>query len=418
MALSASLRAKQHDAGYASPMNDNDLLLILDKDPKSLSALRRVAESLGCDCVEADSAEGLEKILSTCHPTIAILAVDDLDVDGAAMLRVLAREVAQPATLLIGAVHARVLAGARRSAEIQGLRVIGVAARPLDPVAIELLLMPHLKTAPPIALDELERALAEHELILEYLPKIDIRTDQPKMQGVEALVRWQHPRRGLLYPRQFLGPMEDHHLMVRLTDFVMTEAVRQASQWRALGLPLEMVVNLSPKLITDREFPERVAVLLRENELPAQQLILDVTEASSIEARDLMLDVFTRLRILGVGLTLDNFGIGVSSLTELYRLPFSEIKVDQALIADVVRVREAMLIVQAIANLAHTLELMVCAGGVESREMLGFIRNAGFDTAQGRFFSGPVRPAQIERLVSTWPCSEAAATGRWREMKS
>src|SRR4030081_801482 len=183
-------------------MNDNDLLLILDKDPKSLSALRRVAESLGCDCVEADSADCLEEILSTRHPTIAILAVDDLDVHGLAMLRVLARQAAQPATLLIGAVHARVLAGARRSAEAQGLRVIGVAARPLDPAAIELLLMPHLKTAPPIALDELERALAEHELVLEYLPKIDIRTDQPKMQAVEALVRWQHPRRGLLYPRQ------------------------------------------------------------------------------------------------------------------------------------------------------------------------------------------------------------------------
>jgi EAL domain-containing protein (putative c-di-GMP-specific phosphodiesterase class I) len=401
-----------------SSMNDNDLLLILDKDPKSLSALRRVAESLGCDCVEADSADGLEEILSTRHPTIAILPVDGPDVDGLAMLRVLAQEVAQPATLLIGAVHARVLAGARRTAETQGLRVIGVATRPLDPVAIELLLMPYLKSAPPIALGELERALTEHELILEYLPKIDIRTEELKMQGVEALVRWQHPRRGLLYPRDFLGPMEDHHLMARLTDFVMTEAVRQTSQWRALGLPLEMVVNLSSKLITDREFPERVAVLLRENEVPAQQLILDVTEASSIEARDLMLDVFTRLRILGVGLTLDHFGTGVSSLTELYRLPFSEIKVDQALIADVVRVREAMLIVQAIANLAHTLELVVCAGGIESREMLGFVRSAGFDTAQGRFFSGPVKPAEIERLVRTWPCSDAAATGRWREMTS
>ena len=85
--------------------------------------------------------------------------------------------------------------------------------------------------------------------------------------------------------------------------------------------------------------------------------------------------------------------------------------------ADVVRVREAMLIVQAIANLAHTLELAVCAGGIESREMLEFVRGAGFDTAQGRFFSGPVKPAEIERLVGTWPCSEAAATGRWREMK-
>jgi EAL domain-containing protein (putative c-di-GMP-specific phosphodiesterase class I) len=398
-------------------MKDNDLLLILDKDPQSLSVLRRVAESLGCDCVEADSADGLEAILSTRHPTIAILAVDGFDLDGLAIMRVLAHEDAQPATLLIGAVHARVLAGARKSAETQGLRVIGVASRPLDPDAIELLLMPHLKNAPPIAVGELERALTEHELILEYLPKIDIRSDELKMQGVEALVRWQHPRRGLLYPRQFLGPIEDHQLMARLTDFVMTEAVRQASLWRALGLPLEMVVNLSPKLITDREFPERVAVLLRENEVPAQQLVFDVTEASSIEARDLMLDVFTRLRILGVGLTLDNFGTGVSSLTELYRLPFSEIKVDQALIADVVRVREAMLIVQAIANLAHTLELVVCAAGIESREMLGFVRSAGFDTAQGRFFSGPVKPAEIERLVGAWPCSEAAATGRWREMK-
>src|SRR6202011_1727362 len=288
-------------------MNDNDLILIVDKDPKSLCALRRVTESLGCDCVEADSADGLQEILSTCHPTIAILAVDGLDVDGPAIRRVLAHDVAQPATLLIGAVHARVLAGARRTAETQGLRVIGVATRPLDSVAIELLLMPYLKNAPPIALGELERALTQHELILEYLPKIDIRTDELKMRGVEALVRWQHPRRGLLYPRHFLGPMEDHHLMARLTHFVLTEAVRQAGQWRALGLPLEMVVNLSPKLITDREFPERIAVLLRESEVPAQQLVFDVTESSSIEARDLMLDVFTRLRILVVGLTLYNF---------------------------------------------------------------------------------------------------------------
>jgi EAL domain-containing protein (putative c-di-GMP-specific phosphodiesterase class I) len=401
-----------------SPISANDLLLILDRDPQSLQALRKVADSLGCDRVEADSADALRETLKISRPTIAILAVDSLDVDGLAVLGILAQGVAPPAILLIGTVHARVLAGARRTAETQGLRVIGVAARPLDAGAVELLLMPYLKSAPPIALGELETALTEHELILEYLPKIDIRTADLKMQGVEALVRWQHPRRGLLYPSHFLGPMEDHGLMVRLTDFVLTEAVRQASQWRMQGLPLEMVVNLSPKLITDREFPERIAVLLRENDLPAQQLVFDVTEASSIEARDLMLDVFTRLRILGVGLTLDNFGTGVSSLTELYRLPFSEIKVDHALIADVVRVREAMLIVQAIANLAHTLELVACAGGVESREVLGFVRSAGFDTAQGRFFSGPVKPAGIERLVGTWPCSEAAATGHWRVMRT
>src|SRR6266478_4719978 len=163
-------------------MNANDLLLILDKDPKSLSVLRTVAERLGCDHVEADSADGLQDILAGRRPTLAVLPVDGSNVDGFAMLRVLALEVAQPAILLVGAVHARVLAGAKRAAELQGIRVIGVATRPLDPVAIEQLLTPHLTDAPPIALGELERALTEHELILEYLPKIDIRTAVPKMQ--------------------------------------------------------------------------------------------------------------------------------------------------------------------------------------------------------------------------------------------
>src|SRR5258707_14232043 len=133
--------------------------------------------------------------------------------------------------------------------------------------------MPYLTVARAVALGDLDHALTEHEVILEYLPKIDIRTAVPKMQGVEALVRWQHPRRGLLYPRHFLGSIEDHDLMARLTDFVMTEAVRQASHWRARGLPLEMGVNLSPNHVTNRVFPERVAVLLREDEVPAGQWI-------------------------------------------------------------------------------------------------------------------------------------------------
>jgi EAL domain-containing protein (putative c-di-GMP-specific phosphodiesterase class I) len=399
-------------------MKLSDLLLILDSDPQSLAEMRTLAAGLGCELVEASSAESLQDILATRRPTIAVLSMDGFDVDGLGMLRVLAHARNQPATLLIGTVHARVLAGARRTAEMHGLRVIGVATRPLDPIAIEQLLVPHLKDAPPIARDELEHALDEQELILEYLPKIDIRSDELRMQGVEALIRWQHPRRGLLYPGHFLGPMEDNGLMSRLTDFVMTEAVRQAAQWRARGLPLEMVVNLNPKLIEDREFPERVAVLLREHGVPAVQLVFDVTEAPGAEAGDLMLDVFTRLRILGVGLSLDNFGTGVSSLTEIYRMPFSEIKVDRMLIADVSREREAMLIVQAIANLAHTLELVVCAEGIENNEMLAFAQRAKFDTAQGRVFSGAVRPAEIERLTATWPCSDAAATGHWRMMRS
>jgi EAL domain-containing protein (putative c-di-GMP-specific phosphodiesterase class I) len=197
----------------------------------------------------------------------------------------------------------------------------------------------------------------------------------------------------------------------------LTEAVRQAGVWQTKGLTLEMVVNLSPELVRDRAFPERLATLLRENEFPPQQLSLDLTESTAGADRGLMVDVFTRLRDLGVGLSLDNFGTGVSSLTELYGLPFSEIKVDHTLIARVVREREAQLIVQAIANLGHTLQLGVCAEGVETRQTLEFLRFIGFDTAQGRFFAEPADGGEIERIVKAWPTSGPAATGSWQALK-
>jgi EAL domain-containing protein (putative c-di-GMP-specific phosphodiesterase class I) len=235
-----------------------------------------------------------------------------------------------------------------------------------------------------------------------------------KVQGVEALVRWQHPRRGLLHPRHFLHAIEDHGLMSALTDFVLTEAVRQAAQWRAHELPLDIIINLSTRLVEDRDFPERLAVLLRENDFPPPQLILDVTESSCALDQNLVLDVFTRLRILGVGLSMDNFGTGSSALTELYRMPFSEVKVDHSLIADVPREREARVVVKAIAKLAHSLRLSVCAEGVETRQMLEFVRSAGFDTAQGRFFSEAVPAGEVEQIVRGWPAAGPSSTGSWK----
>lgn len=392
-------------------------MLILDRDAESLGILRTVADRLGCDRIEVESAERLREILAVRRPTIAVLAVDCLDADGLAVLHSLAHHGARPATLLVGSVDARVLASAKRAVQSHGLAVIGVAARPLDAAAAEQALTPHLASAPPIPLDELERAFADNELTLQYQPKIAIAAHEPTVQGVEALVRWLHPRRGLLEARHFLSAVEEHGLMMRLTDFVMTEALRQVGQWRARDLHLEMVVNLDPGLVRDRAFPDRLAVLLQEYEVPAQLLVLDVTESPGCEDRDLMLDVFTRLRILGIGLSLDNFGSGTSSLTELYRMPFSEIKVDHSLIADVPREPDAMLIVQAIAQLAHTLHLSVCAEGIETRQVLEFVRRVGFDTAQGRFFSSPVPAGEIEHLVRTWPGPGAGATSSWRALK-
>jgi EAL domain-containing protein (putative c-di-GMP-specific phosphodiesterase class I) len=395
----------------------NDLLLIFEPDVASQCLLRGVADRLGCEHIETDSPAGLHDVLSMRRPTIAVLSVDPADADGASAVQILDQHDMHPPSLLVGSVGERVLASAKRAAESRGLSVLGVASRPIDVAAVENALAPYLANAPPIPVSEIENALVEHEFKIQYQPKVMISGIAPQIRGCEALIRWQHPRRGLLQPGQFLRAVEDHGLMSRVTDYVLTESIRQAGLWKDRGIDLEMVVNLSPKLVRDHAFPERLGLLLREHGFPPEQLMLDVTESPSNDDRDLILDVFTRLRILGVGLSLDNFGTGFSSLTELYRMPFSEIKVDQSLIADVSRERDARLIVRAITNLAKTLQLSACAEGIETRQMLEFVKLSGFDSAQGRFFSEALDAKNIEHLVKSWASVGPAATGRWQALE-
>jgi EAL domain-containing protein (putative c-di-GMP-specific phosphodiesterase class I) len=395
----------------------SDLMLVLEPDAESRALLCALAARMGCEHVESESIEHLNEVLAVRRPTIAALAVDRVETVYFRLLDILSKHDVKPVMLLIGGVGSRVLAGARRAAESRGLSVVGAVCRPLDQIAIEKLLEPHLAVAPPVPREDLEQALAEHELTLVYQPKLAVSSAEINIQGLEALVRWQHPRRGLLQPRHFLHAVEEYGLMSQLTDFVLMDAIRQAGQWRSDGLQMEIIVNLSTKLVEDRDFPQRLATLLHENDFPPQQLTFDVTESLSVADRNLLVDVFTRLRILGVGLSLDNFGTGLSSLTELYRMPFSEIKVDHTLIADASREHEARVIVEAIVNLGHTLRLNVCAEGVETRQTLEFVRRVGFDTVQGRFFSAPVPASEVELLIRSWPSTGPAAAESWRPVE-
>ena len=391
-----------------------DLILILDGNAESLEALRVVATHLGCSHAATDSPKTIREILSGRQPTIAILAFECMERDEVAAFQALAACSIRTPIVLVGNEDARRLERARNAAESHGLQVVRVLSRPIDAAALELMLSPYLAKPPRVPLAELEQALAEHELVLLYQPKVAISLAGVRIQGVEALVRWQHPCRGLLRPRDFLDAINEHGLMSNLTDFVMAEALRQAGLWRERGLLLEMVVNLSARLVRDRQFPERLALLLHENEIPADRLTFDITETSNIDDRGLMLDVLRRLRVLGVCLSIDNFGTGTTSLAEIYRMPFSEIKVDRSLTADLPREHEATVVMRAIADLAHALHLKVCAAGVETRQMLESVRAAGFDSAQGHFFSDAVQAEEIERLVPIWPSFGPGATGSWR----
>jgi EAL domain-containing protein (putative c-di-GMP-specific phosphodiesterase class I) len=270
-------------------------------------------------------------------------------------------------------------------------------ASPFDTFIVDR--MPPREPSPEFSAAELEKALIDRELAIQYQPEVAIKSSESKIQGVEALVRWRHPRHGLLAPGQFLDAVQDIALMRRHTDFVMTEAVRQAGLWRLLGLSLEMTVNLGTQFMRDAAFPE---------------LMLNVTEAHPPEHHDLILDILTRLRTLGVGLALDNFGTRFWSLAEVYLLPFSEIKVDGSFLADALQERDARRILSTMTRLARTMHLTLCAEGVESWPMLDSAQRFGFDSAQGHFFSDAVDSDCIEGLVQSWPSYGPTSLDGWR----
>jgi len=195
-------------------------------------------------------------------------------------------------------------------------------------------------------------------------------------------------------------------LILGITDFVLTDAVRQIGHWRQRGLHLTAAVNLSPRLVQDLEFPDRLGRLLKEFDVGAEQLMLEVTEAASLHDPELVMDIFTRLRVKGVGLSLDDFGVGLSSLTQLYKMPFSEVKIDRLLVAEMATSKPATTVVRAIVDLAHSLSLTVCAEGVETPLAYEFLERIGCDALQGDFIAAAMAAGEIENFVDIWNGSD------------
>jgi EAL domain-containing protein (putative c-di-GMP-specific phosphodiesterase class I) len=246
---------------------------------------------------------------------------------------------------------------------------------------------------------ELRRALNEQELTLHYQPKLTV-GGSPLVAGVEALVRWDHPRLGLLTPGQFLPLAEAAGLMTEITDFTITEAIQQHALWRKRGIDLPFAVNLAPTLVKDEGFPDRLMSSLRQFGVAPTRLTLDVREMDRLSDRALCLEAFTRLRAAGVGLALDDYGSGLSSLTELYRMPFTEVKIDGALIADAARDENAGIVMRAIVRLAHELFMVVTAEGVETELHLDHATFGKCDFAQGTLLCAARSPSDVERFLT------------------
>jgi diguanylate cyclase (GGDEF)-like protein len=241
---------------------------------------------------------------------------------------------------------------------------------------------------------EMRHALSNDELTLHYQPVADLGTG--KVLGVEALVRWRHPERGLLPPGAFLPAIEHTELMRELSRRVLAMAICQAGAWFRLERPWRVSANLSATDLLDRSLVDDVGALLRRYGTPARRLTLEVTESVLMTDPARAMQVLGELRGLGVHLALDDFGTGWSSLTHLQRMPVHEIKIDRSFVAAMATEANSAAIVSSTVDLAHALGLRVVAEGIEDEATWRRLRAVGCDAAQGYHLSRPLPAAEFE----------------------
>ena len=379
-------------------------LLVVDDEPAICTIISRIAEPLGFQVRSLNESGGFMQALKEFRPSLVILDLRIPGVDGVQLLHQLKEGHSAAQVIVISGMDQRVLNTAEKLGRSQGLQMLGVLQKPLQRQELEARLRESLAASLSRAYSrpELMQALRGRQFVVQYQPKIERRSGGWRVTGVEALVHWRHSRKGLLPPGEFLGLMEEYRLIDELTDFVLDSALRQAGAWRQAGLPLTVAVNLPASLVEDEAFSNRLTELLQQHGVPGNLLTIELTESTAMRDPARAMDTFLRLCVNKISLSIDDFGTGFSSLQQLYQLPFDELKIDRMFIGGLPDDDEARAIVRATVDMAHALNITVCAEGVETRAALDYLESVNCDRAQGYLIGAAVPAGEIERIVHEW----------------
>ena len=385
-------------------------ILVLDDDPFALKLLARQLAGLGVPDVEVfTSGEAALAALERIYAADLVLV--DLNMpgmDGVEFLRHLGERGYPGSLALVSSEDLRILETAERLADGHGLQVLGHLTKPVAPKPLQDLLARWRSRAParPVRskktydAQEVRRAIEQHELLNYYQPKVELATGE--LRGVETLVRWLHPEDGLVFPDQFIGVAEEHGLIDALTRVVLSGALAQAQRWRAGGLSLRVAVNVSMDNVRRLDFADYVASEVERHGLAPSDLILEVTESRLMQDAQNALDVLTRLRLKRFSLSIDDFGTGHSSLTQLRNIPFDELKIDQSFVHGAAQDGTRRAIFEASLNIARQLGMTSVAEGVEDAADWAYLQSAGCDLAQGYFIAKPMPGGALPTWRVDW----------------
>ncbi len=244
---------------------------------------------------------------------------------------------------------------------------------------------------------ELRQAVSNNELELVFQPKYHL--SNRSILGVEALCRWSHPKYGLISPTEFIPVAEETGIITAITAYAINNALRRGASWRVDGRPLIVSVNISAYDLNEGDFPELIQRALRTWRVEPSQLMLEITETAMMQDQKRNIGVLRRLSDLGVGLSIDDFGSGYSSLNYLQQMPVNELKIEKEFVIKMEQSDSDIALVQTVIDLGHNYGLQVTAEGVETAKAESLLLDMGCDLAQGQYFSPPISADELEELL-------------------
>jgi EAL domain-containing protein (putative c-di-GMP-specific phosphodiesterase class I) len=247
---------------------------------------------------------------------------------------------------------------------------------------------------------ELRKAIEEEQFLVYYQPQVDLNTEQ--IIGVEALIRWRHPQRGMISPADFIPVSEECGLINSIGEWVLRRTCEDMKSWQLSGFaPLKVSVNLSLRQLQEGALFNKISNILAQNGIAGSRLELELTESVMMDNHAVMLDFMKQCKDLGIHFSIDDFGTGYSSLSYLMKLPLlDKLKIDRSFIQELSGNNDASILVSAMVNMAKSLRLEVIAEGVETQEQLNYLRHCGCDSVQGFYFSPPVSYGELTRLLA------------------
>ncbi|PHV13056.1 diguanylate cyclase [Chitinimonas sp. BJB300] len=388
-------------AGVAMAVNSElSVMVVEDSAVQRIHAIDLLA-NLGITRVfEAENGCQALEVLKGCGKLdILMTDLEMPDMDGVELIRHIAESQQVHSLIVVSSRETSILSTVETMAHEHGLLVLGIAQKPLSYDNLVNL----LDKFQPAALaekegageqayrfsaDELNQAIRNKQLLLHYQPKVT--THSGVMRGVEALVRWQHPELGLLAPARFIAFAEDNGLISELTDWVLENALKQLRDWHARGMTISAAVNLSALSLSTPDLADRIAVVTNRIGIEPKYLVLEITETAVMSDLALALGTLARLRLKGFGLSIDDFGTGFSSMQQLSRIPFTELKIDRSLVHGASEKPHLHVMLQSTIEMGKKLHLTTVAEGVENPSDWQLIRLLGCDVAQGFYVSKPM----------------------------